>query len=171
VRHIRRGGAYLRVADRAWRDPLSGEYARERGGRWNAPGSFAVVYLNGSVAAARAQVRDKLEPRGIRPEDLQADQGPVLVHTVVPERQYVDVISTDGCSAVGLPKTYPLDERGVCVMHGVCQAIGQRAWDAGEAGIACRSAASTAPPGSEELAFFARQALRAGETESFADWF
>jgi RES domain-containing protein len=171
VRHIRRGGAYLRVADRAWRDPLSGEYVRVRGGRWNAPGSFGVVYLNGSVAVARAQVRDKLEPRGIRPEDLQADQGPVLVHTVVPEEQYVDVISPDGLSAVGLPETYPLDERGARVMHGVCQAIGRRAWDAGEAGIACRSAASTAPAGGEELAFFARQALRPGETENFADWF
>jgi RES domain-containing protein len=171
VRHIRRGGAYLRVADRKWRDPLSGEYARERGGRWNAPGSFGVVYLNGSVAVARAQVRDKLEPRGIRPEDLQADQGPVLVHTDVPEKQYVDVVSADGLSAVGLSKTYPVDERGIRVMHSVCQAIGQRAWETGEAGIACQLAATTAPAAGEELAFFARQALRSGKTESFADWF
>ena len=171
MRHIRRGGEYLRVADRTWRDPLSGEYARERGGCWNAPGSFGVVYLNGSVAVARAQVRDKLEPRGIRPEDLQADQGPVLVHTVVPEKQYVDAISADGLSAVGLSEAYPLDGRGVRVVHRVCQAIGQRAWDTGEAGIACRSAAGTAPPGSEELAFFARQALRPRKIESFADWF
>jgi len=171
VRHVRRGGVYLRVADRDWDDPLSGEYARERGGRWNSPGSFGVVYLNASVAVARAQVRDKLEPRGIRPEDLQVDEGPVLVHTGVPRDDYVDVITDHGCTSLDLPKTYPVDEQEITVPHSVCQPIGQRAWEEGETGIACRSAAASAPTGGEELAFFARRPLKADRTENFADWY
>jgi hypothetical protein len=171
VRHVRRGGAYLRVADRDWDDPLSGEYARERGGRWNSPGSFDVVYLNGSVPVARAQVRDKLEPRGIRPEDLQADEGPVLVHTTLPRDDYVDVITDRGCASLELPKTYPVDEQAITVPHSVCQLIGQRAWKAGEPGIACRSAARSAPTDGEELAFFARRSLKADRTEAFVDWY
>ena len=171
MRHIRRGGAYLRLADPTWRKPLSAEYALQRGGRWNPPGSFGVVYLNASVAVARAQVRDKLEPRGVRPEDLQTDEGPMLVHTTVLEDDYVDVITDRGCSAVRLPSTYPLDEHGVLVSHSVCQPIGQRAWNAEESGIACRSAARSAPTDGEELAFFARRPLKADRTEAFADWY
>lgn len=53
VRHVRRGGTYLRVADHSWRDPLSGERSRIRGGRWNAPGAFGVAYLNASRELAR----------------------------------------------------------------------------------------------------------------------
>jgi RES domain-containing protein len=171
VRHVRRGGAYLRVADRDWDDPCSGEYARELGGRWNPPGSFAVVYLNASVPVARAQVRQKLEDRGVRPEDLQAEEGPVLVHTLVPEDHYVDVVTDRGCISLGLPSTYPVDKQKMLVPHSVCQPIGQRAWNGGEPGIACRSAARTAPADGEELAFYARQDLRTHHTEAFADWY
>lgn len=171
MRHIRRGGAYLRVADPTWRNPLSAEYALQRGGRWNPPGSFGVVYLNASVAVARAQVRDKLEPRGVRPEDLQTDEGPMLVHTTVPEDDYVDVITDRGCTSLELSKTYPLDEQEITVPHSVCQPIGQRAWVQGEPGIACRSAARSAPADGEELAFFARRPLKAERAEAFADWY
>ena len=171
MRHIRRDGAYLRVADRDWDDPLSGQYALRRGGRWNPPGSFGAVYLNASVPVARAQVRQKLEPRGIRPEDLESDQGPVLVHTVVPPDDYVDVITDRGCTSLQLPKTHPVGEQERLVGHSVCQPIGQRAWKAGEPGIACRSAARSAPADGEELAFFARRPLKADQTEDFADWY
>ena len=78
MRHLRRGGAYVRVADPSWNSPLDARYSRRLGGRWNAPGSFDVVYLNRSVDVARAQVRHKLEPRGIRPEDLSPERGPAL---------------------------------------------------------------------------------------------
>jgi len=175
VRHTRRGGEYLRVADPTWRNSLSAEYARKRGGRWNPPGSFGVVYLNASVPVARAQVRQKLETRGIRPEDLQVDQGPVLVHTTLPQDDYVDVVTDRGCSAVGLPSTYPVDEHGVLIPHSVCQPIGQRASEEREPGIACRSAAraggSLSSIDGEELAFFARRPLRSDRTEGFADWY
>jgi RES domain len=172
VRHLRRGGPYLRVADPEWRDPLSGEHARRRRGRWNPPGSFGVVYLNDSVELARAQLRHRLERRGIRPEDLDPETGPVLVHTRVPDDNYVDAVSAEGLRKLRLPVTYPLDNDGALVTHDVCQPIGQAAWDAGERGIACRSAASSAPAEAEELAFFARRKrLRLQRRDRFADWY
>lgn len=171
MRHVRRGGRYLRVADPGWHDPLSGDYARERGGRWNPPDSFGVVYLNATVDVARAQVRHKLEPRGIQPEDLDPDAGPLLVHTDVPEDSYVDAVTSDGLQSLGLPDTYPLDERGAIVDHATCRPLGSRAWDSGEPGIACRSAARGAPPLGEELAFFARTVLVAWHTDRFLDWY
>jgi hypothetical protein len=171
VRHVARGGPYVRVADPDWHDPLSPEHARRRGARWNPPRSFGVVYLNDSVDLARAQVRHRLEPRGIRPEDLDPELGPLLVHTRVPDGDYVDAVSDDGLQELGLPATYPVDERGAAVAHAVCQSIGQAAWDASEPGIACRSAARSAPPGAEELAFFARRRLRVARREPFVDWY
>jgi hypothetical protein len=130
-----------------------------------------VVYLNASVDLARAQVRDRLEPRGIRPEDLDPELGPMLVHTRVPDGAYVDAVSDRGLRELGLPATYPVDERGTAVPHAARQPIGQAAWDAGEPGIACRSAAAAAPPDAEELAFFARRRLRLRRSEAFVDWY
>jgi RES domain len=172
VRHIRRGGVYVRVADPSWRNPLSGEYARSRGGRWNPPGAFAVVYLNASLELARALIRGRLESRGIRPEDVLPAAGPVLVHTTVPEDYYGNAVTDAGLHAVGLPSSYPLDRRGRVVPHRACQPIGQLAWSAGERGIACRSATPDVPPhGGEELAYFDRQRLIVDEVQAFADWF
>lgn len=171
MRRVRRGGAYVRVADPAWRDPLSAEYARTRGGRWNAPGAFGVVYLNASLQVARALVRSRLEDRGIRPEDLLPEAGPTLVRTTVPDNAYVNAVTDVGLRALGLPASYPLDSRGRVIAHSACQSIGQLAWDAGERGIACRSATKDTPTAGEELAYFGRKRLRMNETQPFADWF
>jgi len=170
MRHVERGGRYLRIAESGWRDPLSGRHSRESGGRWNAPGSFEVVYLNATVEVARAQVRRKLEPRGILPEDLEPDRGPDLIHTEVPKQPYVDACTERGLASLGLPPSYPLDKGGE-IPHAACRSIGQRAWDADEPGIACRSAAS-APHQGEELAYFSRdRKLSVKRRESFARWY
>lgn len=171
MRHVERGGRYVRVADPEWRDPISGAHARAAGGRWNPPGSFEVVYLNGSLGVAGAQVRRKLEPRGIRPEDLDLDRGPVLVHVDVPADRYVDAVTGRGLESLGLPVSYPLDANGSVIPHDACRPIGQSARDAGEPGIACRSAASTALADGEELAYFGGRPLVRRHTEAFADWF
>lgn len=171
MRHLKRGGHYLRIAEAGRRDPLSGRYSRESGGRWNAPGSFEVVYLNATVEVARAQVRRKLEPRGIFPEDLEPDQGPDLIHTEVPNQPYVDACTERGLASLGLPPSYPLDARGKRVPHTACQPIGQEVWNAAGAGIACRSAAS-APHQGEELAYFGRdRKLPIRLREPFARWY
>jgi hypothetical protein len=130
------------------------------------------VYLNASLELARALIRRRLESRGIRPEDVLPEAGPVLVHTTVPVDYYGNAVTDTGLRAVGLPASYPLDERRRVVSHRVCQPIGQRAWSAGERGIACRSATPDAPPqGGEELAYFDRQPLTVDEIQSYSEWF
>jgi len=169
---VTRGGIFVRVADPGWDDPLSGSFAKVRGGRWNAPRAFPVVYLNGDVRVARANVLQRFAGLPYGPEDLEPSAGPVLVSTVVPEDAFVDVVSDAGCRAVGLPPTYPIDEDGTPVPHEACRPVGAGAWDAGLPGIACRSAAPAAPPGGEELAWFARgEPLTPLEVRRFLDWF
>ena len=108
MRLIRRGGPYLRVAEPDWDDPLDGGFAAERGGRWNPPESFPVVYLCRSIEVARANVYRKLAGQPYGPEDLRPGSGPVLVRTTVPEDRYLNVITDAGCRDAGLPATYPL---------------------------------------------------------------
>jgi hypothetical protein len=170
MRHARRGGSYLRVADPEWSDPLSGEYSRVRGGRWNLPEGFDVVYLNRDIDVARAQVRRKLAPLAIGPEDLDPARGPVLVATEVPEAPYVDAVSEAGLRSLGLPETYPQDGDGDIVDHATCQPIGTEAKEAGEPGVAARSAAEVPSPG-EELAYFGGEQLEPVERRGFAEWF
>ncbi len=166
MKAIERGGAYFRVADSDWEDPLDGAYSAAHGGRWNAPGSFPVVYLNATVDMARAQVQHQLSGGPWSPADL--DPGPVLVSTDVSLDAYVDVVTDDGCRALGLPAEYPS-----AVDHPQCQLIGQRAWDGGYPGIACRSAVLSAPKGGEELAWFQRGDIRllSAEISDFDKWF
>jgi hypothetical protein len=173
VRTIRRGGRYARVADPRWENPLDGRYAQARGGRWNPPDSFPVVYLCASVGVARANVLRKLEGQPYGPEDLRPNAAPALVWTTVAEARYVDAITSRGCVSAGLPQTYPRDQAGAPIGWDACQPIGQAAWDGGAPGIACRSAAPQATAGGEELAWFmrGRSRLRRRGTESFDEWF
>jgi hypothetical protein len=168
LRTIRRGGPYLRVADPDWDDPLDGRYAAERGGRWNPPESFPVVYLCQTIEVARAIVYRRLARQPYGPEDLRPGAGPVLVRTRVPGDRYLNAITEAGLRDVGLPVTYPRDSRRRIVPHSRCQAIGLRAWEAGLPGIGARSAAAAQ---GEELAYFGRRKLRRGAIRSFEQWF
>ena len=172
MRRIRRDGRYYRVADPDWRDPLDGGFSRRHGGRWNAPGTFPVVYLNRDLITSRAYVRRKFEGQPFGPELLREDRAPVLVVTGIPATDYVDAVIDAGCRDLGLPVSYPRDRAGHVVPWTVCQPIGRGAWDDGELGIACRSAA--VPAGVEELASFTRPAaarLPVIQRLAFAEWF
>jgi hypothetical protein len=167
LRTIKRGGPYLRVADPDWDDPLDGRYAAERGGRWNPPESFPVIYLCRSVEVARANVYRRLEGQPYGPEDLRPEAGPMLVRTRVPEDRYLNLVTDAGCRAAGLPKTYPRDSRRRLISRSRCQPIGLAAWEAGLPGVAARSALVSG----EELAYFGRRKLRRGAVRLFAEWF
>jgi RES domain-containing protein len=170
--HVDRGGTYYRVADPGWADPLDGLPGVASGGRWNSPGSFPVVYLNRTKSLARKFVAHKLRDHPYAPEDLDPNVGPSLVSVSIPNTDFVDIVTNDGCSAAGLPETYPYHESGERVKHDECWPIGKAAWDAEESGIACRSASDAAIPTDEELAWFHRQhRLVDAGTESFTDWF
>jgi len=169
---VARGGIYVRVADPDWEGPLSGEFAKARGGRWNAPRAFPVVYLNADERVARANLLHRFAGLPYGPEDLEPAAAPVLVSTVVSDDDFVDVVTDGGCKAAGLPATYPWDDDGTPVPHERCRPVGQAAWDAGLPGIACRSAAQAAPPGGEELAWFGRGSrLTPLHVRVFDDWY
>ncbi|MGH8923604.1 MAG: RES domain-containing protein [Acidimicrobiia bacterium] len=167
-----RGGRHYRVAEREWKKPLDGRPGVASGGRWNSPGSFPVVYFNSTKALARRFVAHKLRGQPFGPELLDPRIGPVLVHANLPREPYVDIVTESGCKAAGLPRSYPRDSAGSVVAHEACWPVGQAAWDAGERGIAGRSATDGATLSDEELAWFQRNgALRAAEIEPFDKWF
>lgn len=159
------------MADPSWTNPLRGRYAQQRGGRWNPPGSFPVVYLNSTGKVARANLRRRFAGLPYGPESLDPVEAPVLVTTHVPEASYMDLLTEEGCAAAGLPKTYPLDDSEE-ISWERCQPIGLQAWKRDAPGIACRSAAIPRPPYGEELAWFERSSgLEVVRVLQFSDWY
>jgi len=173
MRRIRRGGAYFRIADPEWADALDATYAKQRGGRWNPPPSFPVLYLNRDLKTARANVERKFAGLPYGPETLRPEDAPLLIETAVADADFVDVVTDEGCVAVELPATCPLHRNGREVGWARCQPIGLQAWGAAEAGIACRRAATRDRAG-EELALFRRPgqaALGVVRRFLFEEWF
>jgi hypothetical protein len=168
MRTVKRGGRYLRVADPRWDDPLDGGHAGERGGRWNPPGSFPVVYLCADSSVARANVFRLLDGQPYGPEDLRPETAPVLVAATVPEARYLNAVTAAGLTELGLPRSYPFDGRGRRLSWARCQPLGLAAHEAGLPGVAARTARASA---GEELAYFGRRRLRRGSTREFEDWF
>ena len=173
-RTVQRGGSYNRLAEPSWADPLDTSYSRQRGGRWNPPGSFGVLYLNRDLRMARLQVQHKLSGHPYGVEDLDESEQHDLVDVQVVERDWLDCVNAEGLESVGLPVTYPRHANGRPVRHATCQPVGQAAFDDGQPGIACRSAATRATPTDEELGVFDRAvgaAVQMTGRHAFADWF
>lgn len=156
------------MADPDWSDPLDPAYSERRGGRWNPPGSFPVLYLNADLGTARARVDRNFAGLPYGPLDLRPDRRPLLAATWVPDQRFVDVVTNQGCRAAGLPDTYPRHPNGREVGHARCQPVGVQAHDQGLPGIACRSA--TRAEG-EELAWFTEAAPALAGTSAFDDWY
>jgi hypothetical protein len=170
---VRRGGACNRLAEPHWADPLDTEFSKRHGGRWNAPGSYGVLYLNATRELARAQIEHKLAGHPFGIEDLDPVAQHDLVEVDVQETEALDLVSDDGLRAVGLPAGYPLDAHGEPVTHAQCHPVGQAAYDAPLPAIACRSAAAGAAKTDEELAVFDRDAAIVAQTarRPFIDWY
>lgn len=165
------GATYLRLADPDWADPVDATFALEAGGRWNAPGTHPVLYLNADLATARANVAARFVGLPYGPEDLAPGAGPHLVDVAVPDRIAWELRSDEGLAEVGLPTTYPDDGNGGTVGWETCQPIGATAHQEGSDGIACRSAA---PGGTHELAWFPRASRSAASVvghRRFVDWY
>lgn len=173
-RTIRRGGSYNRLAEPSWADPLDTSYSRQRGGRWNPPGSFGGLYLNRDLRMARLQVQHRLRGHPYGVEDLDESEQHDLVSVEVAERDWLDCLTVPGLAAVGFPATYPRHRNGRQVRHADCQLVGRSAFEDGGPGIAYRSAATGALPTDEELGVFDRDAdtgVRMTGRQPFADWF
>ena len=171
------GGTYSRVADPDWDDPLDTDFSVATGGRWNAPGTFPVLYLNETLGAARANVFMRLAEQrrlGITLDMLDPLGLPVLVDVIVSPGTAVDLTSDDGLAAVGLPISYPLDTAGERVDHARCRPVGVAAHEAQHQGIRARCAAPGAARIDIELAWFRDKggsAALTGKPRAFRDWF
>ena len=161
---MRRGGACNRLAEPHWQDPLDTSFSRHRGGRWNAPGAFGVLYLNMTERMARLQVEHKLAGHPYDIEDLDPAAQHDLVEVDVAATDALDLVSAEGLDAVGLPVTYPLHADGRPVPHEQCHPVGRAAY---------RSAAAGAAHTDEELAVFDRAVDIVTQTarRAFADWY
>jgi hypothetical protein len=147
------GRVWLRVASPGWHNPLDPLPARDRGGRWNPPGSCPTLYLNGNVTTARQQIARMLEGSPVSVEDLD-DGAYILVAARLPRSQHVaDAVTDAGLMALGLPRSYPRDIGGREVDHEICQRVGWAVRDDRLQGVWCRSAA-TADGHGRELAWF-----------------
>jgi hypothetical protein len=170
---VRRGGACNRLAEPHWEDPLDTSFSEQHGGRWNAPGSYGVLYLNMTEQMARLRVEHKLAGNPYDIEDLDPAAQHDLVEVNVAETDALDLVSDAGLEAVGLPVSYPLDAAGRPVAHGQCHPVGQAAHDEPLPAIACRSASAGASQADEELAVFDRAVGIVTQTgrRPFADWY
>jgi hypothetical protein len=164
---------FWRVADTSWDDPMDPTWADRAGGRWNAPGDGATLYLNADLDTARAQIARMLLNTAIDVEDLRDDAPFVAVPVRLPARQRVADATTDlGLVALGLPRTYPARPRGGQVGWTTCRRVARTVRAARLRGVLARSAAT--PDGSgRELAWFparGARALQSGDAVAFAEW-
>lgn len=179
MRTVTVSGEFTRVADPDWDDPLDGSWAQRRGGRWNAPGSYATVYLNGNETVARLNARKMLRERTLEGmpfslDDMDPRAMPVLVTAWVEESKACDCVTNDGLVACGLPVTYSRDADGAVMGHDACQPVGARAFDAGVCGVLSRSALEAAEPRDIELAWFPAHGgalTMVGSAVPFTTWF
>lgn len=161
----------MRVAEPGWDNPLDVTHSARAGGRWNAPGTEGVLYLNASDRLARLQVDHRLDGMPFGPEDLDVDEQHDLVEVDVERCQVLDCVTPSGLAAVGLPSRYPRHGNGRRVSHLTCQPIGAAARAAGLSGVACRSAAKGASERDEELALFDAARAHLGARTPFAEWY
>ncbi len=167
-----RGGRTWRVCGPDWEDPGDTSYSQKYGGRWNAPGSFGVLYLNATQSVAAAQARAYFRASGFELDDVRESERPDLVEFTVQPLEVVDVVSDAGVASCGLPASYPYE-----VTHSVCQTIGAAIFATDESGVACRSACECTAPGQfigEELALFDHGdgvLATPGRRTGFTDWY
>lgn len=172
MRFVQRGGTYNRVADPTWRNPLDTLFSKAKGGRWNAPGAFGVLYLNATIDVAVGNVRLGYESEILSVFDLVTDQRPDLQYVRVEKAAFVNAVTDAGLRALQLPAIYPAGSS-----HAMCWPVGAAAYDARRHGIACRTADATAKTAvivdGEELAVFdtALSLVEAGKRVKFAEWY
>jgi RES domain-containing protein len=167
---VSRSGAYYRVCKPEWNNCADTSYAKANGARWNPRGAFGALYLCATVEIAAANARSQHSGRAIGLFSLRPERRPQLQRFDVTSARFIDVVTARGVAAAGLPPEFP---------HGVswsrCQAIAASTYEAGERGVACRSAAECSATSwlGEELAVFdsAPQPKPVGKPRVFRDWY
>ncbi|SRR6266851_193358 len=153
-------GTVFRAIPHGSATPLSSQYAYEYGGRWNAAGSYPVLYTSSSVAGARAYVDWQASYYGVNLADWAPEDQPDLLVISI-EGSYADIATNPGLTFYGLPTTYPVGYLGQEAWT-ITQPIGAFIYAEGWAGLVTRSATAASWSGSmdqwAEVALFTERA-------------
>ncbi len=139
-------GSAFRYIPHVGVDPTDGQYSMREGGRWNAPGSFLVVYTSCSREVAIANLWHKYAGESFQPWQVSEERQADLFELEITQDGLIDIVSQPGVAGVGLPAVYPEG-----VSHAAMQHVGQRLYDDGRPGIWCISAVL---PKGREIALF-----------------
>lgn len=168
--HVSRSGSYYRVCKPEWVACSDTSYAKRFGGRWNPPEEFGALYLCATIEVAAAVARTQHVGRAIPLFSLRPSRRPQLQRYSIQENTFVDVVTKAGVVAAGLPANYPY-----AVEREQCWPVARRAHQAGDRGIACRSAAECGPEVwlGEELAVFDNGPMprQVNKRLPFAQWY
>lgn len=140
--------------------PLSTEYSVTYGGRWNAAGSYPVMYTFLSEQLARQWwLGNSMPPFPVK--ERQPELLPDLLVLDWELDNVADLTCTAGLEEVGLPSTYPVGYTGQTSWT-VTQSVGATVNASGHTGILTRSASTTEWSGRveswAEIAVFTDQA-------------
>jgi len=143
---VRFTGLVYRYIPHSGANPMDGTYSMRRGQRWNARGSFPVVYTNCTVEVAINNIWHQHKGESGRPWEVDSERQPDLYEIQMDQDGLVDIVTAVGVAAVGLPVEYPDG-----VPYSTTQPIGQLLYNEKRPGIWCRSAAQE---DGEEIALF-----------------
>lgn len=154
-------GTVFRCIPSSSTTPLSSSYSVTYGGRWNASGTYPVLYTFLSQNLAATWYYNTLTSAGLTINEVQPEQLPDLIVLNCDLSNVADLTTDEGLSEVGLPAEYPEGFRGQEAWV-TTQPIGATVYHSGHTSILTRSASAPSWEGSmvnwAELAIFADHA-------------
>src|SRR6266536_517541 len=122
--------------------PLATQYSVTTGGRWNAQGTYEVLYTFLSPEIARTWIITKYANAGLSVNDLQPTKLQDLIILNGTYNNVANLTVDEGFEEVGLSPTYPVGYMDMSA-YSVTQPIGATLHDMGHSSILSRSASAS----------------------------
>jgi RES domain-containing protein len=136
-------GTLFRCIPNASTAPLSSQYSVSSGGRWNAQGTYPVLYTFLSQGTARDWLSISYANAGVSPADLEPSRLPDLVVLDGSYDNVANLTTEEGLTEVGLPSTYPVGYTTTAAWS-VTQPVGANICSQGHTAIlTCSASASS----------------------------